>query len=125
MAPQDSMAAKMPRTFSAGILLLGELREDVFERGLVHQVAQAFHGVVRHHLALAQNQHARAHLLHYFQHVRAVEYDALPRAISRSSVRSTRAVVTSSPENGSSKISTRGLWIRAPEIRIFCRMPLE
>ena len=52
---------------------MGKLRENAFERWLLHQVAQALDGVVRHHLALAQDQHRRADLLHHLQHVRAVE----------------------------------------------------
>ena len=40
----------------AWVFLLGELRENTFERRLLHQVAQVLDGVVRHHLPFAQNQ---------------------------------------------------------------------
>src|SRR6185295_10797618 len=46
-------------------------------------------------------------------------------AIARTNALSTRAAVTSSPENGSSRMTMRGLWRTAAAIRIFCRMPLE
>src|SRR5262249_61896597 len=40
----------------AWVFLLGELRENAFERRLLHQVAQALDGVVRHDLPFAQDQ---------------------------------------------------------------------
>ena len=50
----------------------------------------------------------------------------LPSAASeRTNAFSTRAALTSRPENGSSRMTMRGLWSTAAAIRIFCRMPFE
>src|SRR5690242_1487805 len=38
-----------------GIFLNDELRKDLFERRKLHEVAQAFDGIVRHYMALVQN----------------------------------------------------------------------
>ncbi len=57
------------------IIHLGQLREDAFERGLAHQVAQVLDGIVGHHLALAEDQDGGADLLHDLEDVRAVEDD--------------------------------------------------
>ena len=51
------------------IVYLGQLREDAFQRGLAHEFAKAFNGVVRHHLAAAQNQDRGADLLDNLQYV--------------------------------------------------------
>src|SRR5690349_1570492 len=58
---------------AARVFLLGQLRENSFERGLLHQVAQALNGVVRHDFSFAQYDHGRTDFLDDFEHVRAVE----------------------------------------------------
>ena len=59
------------------VVLDRELREDVFERRQVHQLAQPGRGVVGDDAAGAQDHHARADLLDRLELVGAVEDDPL------------------------------------------------
>jgi len=102
---------------SFDVFLHRELREDVFERGGGHELPQPGRRVVGHDAAGAQDDDARAELFDRLELVRTVEDDA--------TARSTSAVPTSRPDTGSSRMISRGLWMRAAESRIFCRMPFE
>src|SRR5713226_5609195 len=44
----------------AHVFLLRKLPEDLFQRGQVHEVAQAPHFIVRYDLSLVQHDHSRA-----------------------------------------------------------------
>src|ERR1035437_10666439 len=50
--------------------LFDQLREDLFERGLVHEVAQAFHRIGGDDAAPVNDDYVRADLLHYLEDVR-------------------------------------------------------
>src|ERR1035438_7644875 len=57
------------------IVYLRQLREDAFQRGLAHEFAKAFNGVVRHHLAVAQDQHRGADLFDNLQNMGTIQDD--------------------------------------------------
>jgi hypothetical protein len=57
------------------VVLDGELREDAFERGQLHEGAEVFDGVVGDDLAAVQNDDVRADALHRLKLMRAEEHD--------------------------------------------------
>jgi len=61
------------------VIDLRELREDTFERGLLHEVAEMLDGIVGGDFALAEDEDGGADFLDDFEDVRTVEDDFAAR----------------------------------------------